>query len=265
MFEKAGNPETIRLVALPDIHVDDRDDRGHDERAMACVMDFLSWYSPDALLIGGDFLDMGPISHWGAEDMNSRRLVPQIQKGREILSGLVNLVPRAKENGNLFFVEGNHEDWLRQWLVLGTNPIVFDGIEELGIEFNVPGLLNLKGYGFTFFPLNEFVRIGKANFTHGLFCGDAHAKKHLMELKCNIFYFHLHDTQSYIARSIDGPLEAQSLGCLCRKDAPFLKGKPNNWRQAFGVFEFFPDGSFTKTVPEILDGKMSYAGRVFKY
>ena len=42
-----------------------------------------------------------------------------------------------------------------------------------------------------------------------------------------------------------------------------MKGKPTNWVHAFGVFEFFRDGSYTFICPRIIDGRMSIMGKVF--
>ena len=63
--------------------------------------------------------------------------------------------------------------------------------------------------------------------------------------------------------SIDGPIEGHSLGCLCRLSAAFMKGRPNNWVHAFGIYEFFRDGTFTFTKPCIFNGRFSYNGQVF--
>ena len=133
----------------------------------------------------------------------------------------------------------------------------------MAIEISIKSLLGLPKFGYDLFPLNEIVQIGKAHFTHGLYIATHHAKSHLDKLKVNIFYGHLHDTQETNQTSMDGNIEASSLGCLARLDAKFLKGKPNNWVHAHGVFEFFPDGSFNWYKVKILNGRSTFNGRVF--
>jgi hypothetical protein len=255
IFKDAGNPETIKLIAQPDTHA------AHvDERAFACFLSFLEYYKPNVLVNLGDFVDGEGITHWPANDFKPKRLMPEIGKARELLSAIQAHTPHTSTR---IFLNGNHEDWLRQALVAKL-PELYDGIEEYGLLPTVEGLLDLAGFGYESVPLNHFLKVGKAYFTHGLYTGSSHAKKHLDAIKRNVYYGHLHDTQSYNTVSIDGPLEAASLGCLCTLDAAFLKGRPNNWVHAFGVFEFFPDGSYTFLCPKIINGQMSFNGKVFK-
>lgn len=256
MFKRAGNPPVLKMVAQPDTHMKYR-----DIPATECFLKFLEFYQPDVDLIGGDFLDAEGLSPWPSDDMGPRRFVPEVIEAREWLGRKVAATRKATTR---IYLEGNHEDWINQFLASGTAPQLHDGLEELGLEINLKKLLDLDGFGYQLFPVNHIVRVGKINLTHGLYTGGAHAKKHLDVLKGNIFYFHVHDEQAVVATSLDGPTEAHSLGCLCRLDAKFLKGKPNNWVHAFGIWEIFPDGSYTFMCPKIINGRMAYNGRVFQ-
>ena len=71
----------------------------------------------------------------------------------------------------------------------------------------------------------------------------------------NIFYGHTHDREltSKVALGRDDTKVGESLGCLCRYDASYLRGRPNKWQQAFGEFFFFPNGMFTRHITEIFD------------
>jgi hypothetical protein len=160
------------------------------------------------------------------------------------------------------FLIGNHEDWLDQYLTANI-PELYDGIEELGTDLTVQGLLNLKDFGYKTVPLNEILTVGHANFIHGYYTGKSHASTHLNVFGCNIYYGHLHDVQSHSSVSIKGVHEGMSLGCLRTLNASFLKGKPNNWSHAFGVFEFRKDGSYSRVVPLIVDGKLSFNGKTY--
>ena len=80
---------------------------------------------------------------------------------------------------------------------------------------------------------------------------------------CSIYYGHVHSVDSYSGVSVKGIHEAMSLGCLRTLQAKFLKGKPNNWSHAMGIFEFRKDGSYTRYVPIIVDGKFSFNGITF--
>lgn len=253
LFKRAGNPAVLKMTGQPDTHL-----KFADVAAYRAFKKFMAWYQPDVDLIFGDYLDCEGISHWPSDSMEPRRMVPEILAGRRDLSERNELTPKTSTR---IFLCGNHEDWIRQ--AMSRMPEFFEGIDQLGYDFSVEGLLNLKGLGYEFFEVNHVVKIGKAHFTHGLYTPKNHAAKHVAEMKGNIYYGHLHDNQTHNETSLDGAMEGASNGCLCRLDAKFLRGKPNKWVQGFGVWEFFPDGSYTRVFIPIFNGRCSYAGIVF--
>lgn len=253
LFQRAGNPPTLKVSVQPDTHA-----KFVDVPAFRSYLKFLRAFQPHGHVILGDFADCEGLSHWPADDLEPRRIVPEMKQSRELLQKLVDATPNAVFR---IFCEGNHENWISQ--AFTRMPELFEGLAELDIEISVSSLLGLKKFGYELFPLNHLVQIGKAHFTHGLYTSSNHAAKHLNQLKANVYYGHLHDTQEHNSTSMDGPLEAASLGCLCKLDAKFLKGRPNNWVHSHGVFEFFPDGSYTFYKPKIINGRMSYNGIVF--
>lgn len=253
MFERAGNPPSLKLSSMPDTHVENM-----DVPAFNCYLEFLKWYDPHAHMIGGDFPDCGGISHWPSDELRPKRLIPEIVQSRNVLDRIVEATPRARTR---IYLKGNHEAWIDQALL--TMPELFDGLQELGLDITLAKLLKLDHYGYQLFPLNELVQIGNSHHTHGIFTGNNHAKKHLDTFKCNIYYNHLHDNQTTNQTSIYGNLESATGGCLCRLDAKFLKGKPNNWVHGHTCFEFFPDGTFMRYFVPIFNGKTSFLGKVF--
>lgn len=253
LFRRAGNPEVLKLQAWPDVHVKFR-----DVAAVNCATKFLSYYNPHIHLFWGDFADCEGLSHWEPKDLAPRRIVPEMKESRALLQQIVDASPQTVAR---IFCEGNHERWITE--AFARFPQLFDGLDELGIDVSVRSLLGLDKFGYELYPLNHLVRIGKAHFTHGMYCGTHHAKKHLDVLKCNVFYGHLHDTQEANQTSIYGPIEAASGGTLARLDAKFLRGLPNNWVHSVSNFEFFRDGSFNRYKILIKDGKTAYNGIVF--
>ena len=253
LFARAGNPSVLKLSAQPDTHA-----KFVDIPAFKCYLKFLKYYQPDVHLIMGDFVDCEGLSHWPAKDMEPRRIVPEMKVARSMLEELVNNTDKCTTR---LYLRANHEAWIEQ--ALQRMPELFEGLEDLGLEINLRKLLNLEKYGYQDFEENILLQIGKAHFTHGIYTSSNHAKKHLDVFKANIFYGHLHDIQSFGQTSMDGPMISACLGCLCRLDAKFLKGRPNNWQHASGVFEFFPDGTFNYMVPLIHNGRMAYNGLVF--
>jgi len=253
---KLNDDDVFRMLVMPDTHVPE-----HDPAAVKAFIQFGEWYKPHGIINIGDFMEMEAVSHWPARDMRPRRIVPQIQAGKEILQEINDRF--GKQLIFRYYLIGNHEDWLDQYLVAKV-PELFDGIENLGIKFGIAHLLNLEQYGYTVIPLNEILAIGKhCHFIHGYYTNKYHANKHLEVFGVNTYYGHLHDVQSISQVSVKGVHEAMSLGCLRDLNAPFLKGKPNNWSHAFGIFEFRKDGQFTRYVPIIINGKFSFNGQLF--
>ena len=253
LFKRAGNPPSLKLIAQPDTHV-----KFMHRPAMNALLRFGRWHAPHVWLILGDFADCEGVAHWEPNSREPRRIVPEMKIARDLLAEINAATPTVSTR---IFLEGNHENWIEQ--ALNRMPELFEGLDDLDLGINVKKLLALEKFGYNFFPLNHLVQIGKAHFTHGSFTQQHHAKKHLDTYKGNIYYGHLHDIQSHNQTSLEGHMEGASLGCLCRLDAHFLKGKPNNWVHAFGIFEFFPDGTYTFVRPTIFDGKFSFAGVVF--
>lgn len=253
LFERAGNPKSIKISGMPDTHV-----KFMDKVAVKSYIEFLKWYQPDVHLIFGDFVDCEGISHWETDDLQPRRLVPEMFQARALLERLTEATPECSTR---IYLTGNHEDWIRQGM--GRMPELFDGLDKLDLDITMDKLLDLPRFGYVSFPVNDLVQIGNAHFTHGLYTTSAHAKKHMSVLKCNIYYGHTHDHQVWNETSIYGDMEAASMGCLARMDAKFLRGKPNNWKHGHGVWEVFPDGTYTHYFVPIIRGRTSFAGKVF--
>jgi hypothetical protein len=257
LFKKAGlkKNDVFRVVVQPDTHTPD-----HDPDAVNCFMDFLSDYKPHGLINLGDFLEMESVSHFKPKDPRPKRLVPEMKKARHLLHQITDAAgPQCRYKA---FLEGNHEFWLQGYLNERI-PEVLDGLEELGISLELKELLSLEDLGYYFVPINEILGLGDANFIHGYYTSKHHASKHLSVFKANVYYGHLHDTQGTTEISVRGLYESMSLGCLRSLNASFLNGKPNNWCHSFGIFEFRYDGSYTRYVPIIIDGKFSFNGKVY--
>lgn len=253
LFERAGNPQVLKALVQPDTHA-----KYADAGALSCFMSFAKYYKPDVHIILGDYVDCEGLSHWPADELSPRRIVPELKLARELLGRIVAATPYCTTR---IYLEGNHEAWITQ--ALNNMPELFDGLADLDIEINLKTLLGLSKFGYELFPLNHLIKVGKAHFTHGIYTGSAHAKKHLSVFKANIYYGHLHDMQAHQETGMDGPTEAASLGCLARLDARFLKGKPNNWSHGLGTFEFFRDGNYTRNIMQMINGRMAYNGLIF--
>lgn len=257
LFKMAKLPEdgVFRVLVQPDTHVPE-----HDDQAVSAFLKFAVDYKPHGYINLGDFMEMGSVSHWDPKDAKPRRFAPEAKAAREMLKRIdVAMGPQCIYKR---FLIGNHEDWLDQYLV-NKVPEFFDGLEDLGVNLRVQDLLLLKDLGYRVIPLNEVLRLGDLHFIHGYYTNKYHAFKHLEVFGCNLMYGHLHDVQSYSGVYVKGIREARSIGCLRLLNAPFMKGRPNNWTHAFGIVEYRIDGTYTPYVPYIVDGRFSYNGKVY--
>jgi len=252
---KLKETDTLRVLVQPDTHVPE-----HDVTAVNAFMKFAEWYKPHGYVNLGDFMEMDSVSHWEPKDFRPRRLVPEIEVAKKLLKDLDKaLGPQCVYKR---FLIGNHEDWLDQ-LLIAKVPNILDGLDKLGVDLTIQSLLGLKDLGYRVVPLNEILRLGELHFIHGYYTNKHHASKHLEIFGVNLMYGHLHDVQSFSGVSVKGVHEAISIGCLRLLNAPFMKGRPNNWSHAFGIIEYRIDGSYTRYVPIITEGKFSFHGKVF--
>lgn len=254
IFKKAGNPSVIRMLAIPDVHVKNR-----DVKAVETLLEFAEWYCPHVVLLYGDFLDCEDLSHWEPKDTAPREFIPEVLEARELLEEINRRTPKAVYR---VYLKGNHEDWIDQAFAAKL-PAFFHGLEQIGLMPDLKALLDLDRLNYDLIPLNHFLKIGKSHHTHGLFTGPNHPAKHLALVKGNIYYGHMHDMKETHEPTINGIIEAASCGHLSRNDAKFLKGRPNNWQHGFNTFEFFTDGSYSRFAIKIFNGRFSFNGKIF--
>jgi len=254
IFKNCGSPPSLKVIAQPDTHVVHRD---YD--AVSVFIKFIEWYKPHVHIIMGDFLDAEGITHWPNDELRHRDFISEVIEARELLETIVKKTPDCKTR---VFIEGNHEDWINQAMAFKL-PEFFTGLDKLGLLPDLKALLDLDKFGYQLFRMNQLVKLGEAHFTHGYYTSTNHPKTHLTRVKGNIFYGHMHDELSTHETGVNGLLESASLGCLCRLDPKFTKGKPTNWVHGFGIFEFFPDGSYVRYQVRIRNGRISYNGIVF--
>ena len=259
IFKICGLKENdiMRVVVQPDTHTPE-----HDVKAMETFCEFLKFYKPHGLINLGDFMEMGSVSHWPSNDGSPKVFSEDVKSAKEVLEQ----IDRAAGPQCVYkrFIIGNHEDWLNQLLVNKVPEFMY-GIEDHGVQLRIQDILGLKDFGYRVIPLNEILRLGDAHFIHGYYTSKNHASKHLDVFGCNIYYGHLHDVQSFSGVSVKGMHEAASLGCLRGLQAPFMKGKPNNWSHALGIFEFNIDGTYTRYIPIMVNGKFTFNGKKFGF
>lgn len=240
------------LAFLADVHLDHTLPTSD---AWTVAKTFILVRQPKVIVLGGDFMEMGALSHW---NQNKRKLVEGKRYRKDItlanyeLDDLMNRSP----NSEFHFMMGNHEDWLYQYLE--KYPEV-EGMMDLPID------LHLEERGVHFTPLNEVLTIGKMNYIHGWYHNMYHAKKTLQRMGESVMYGHMHteQTETMRLRAKNEPYKAMSVGCLCDLNPYYKRNKPNDWVHGMGYVEYREDGTFSAYHINIIDGVCSYGGDTF--
>lgn len=246
-----------RVLVLPDMQVP-----YHDEKTMNAVEQFMADYTWDEYINLGDFMDFDCISHHNKgkpKNLENKRLEKDYDVANEILDRHQRLIRKRNPKAKFVLLEGNHEYRAER---------LIEEIPQLDGLINVEKNLRLQERGFKYvkcYSDGEDYVIGNAHFHHGLYTNDLHAKKHVAAWGSNIFYGHLHDIQGYsmVLKGEDKTIVGQSMGCLCRYDQQYMKGRPSRWQQAIGVFEFLPDGMFSYYVLRIFKHRFSFNGKIY--
>lgn len=230
-----------------------------DIKTMKAVENLMSDYQWSEVLHLGDFLDFDCISSHNKDNLRAieaKRLFHDYEAGADTLDRWKKLAPKA----DFTLLEGNHEYRVERYL--DANPQLEGMIE-------VPVGLELQKRHVAWVPAwskGKVYNIGKASFIHGGKTTNFHTKGMAYNYGRNIFYGHTHDVQSYSVETAghNTTYVAQSLGCLCRYDQPYMRGRPSKWQQSVSVFHFFEDGNFNYNVIRIFNHRFFFGGKVYQ-
>lgn len=228
----------------------------HDDKALNVAMSFIKDFKPDHVILGGDMLDCGSISHHRegkAGQLESLRILQEAKELREkVLKPLEDQI-----DGRLVYMIGNHEAWLEQ--LVDKTPSL-DGI------VNAEALLGLDAW--EVIEQGGVCKLDKLKFVHGdnISGGQHHANAAVQAYEANIRFGHFHTFQVATKTT---PIEANghtgiSVPCLCRKGHQYGKKAPNKWMQGF-IWGYVggPQGSFNDYVTVIVNGKAIINGKQY--
>lgn len=252
-----------KFVALFDIHWGCERDGSrhkvplHDEKAVNVALKFIADFKPDHVVLGGDILDCGAISHHTrgrVGQLEGLRLLADAQACRErVIKPLEDSVGK----GRLIYHIGNHEDWLTD---LTDELPALDGIVDIN------ALLKLKKW--EIIEPGKASRLGKLTFVHGdtVKGGQNPAKWAVDAYERNIRFGHHHTFQMATKTT---PVDQNghtgiAVPCLCKKGPRYGEGAPNKWMQGFlWGYVNGPQGTFNDYVTVIVNGKAIIGGKVY--
>lgn len=259
--------EPQRFLALFDLHWGYTRRPGrhlgplHDLKALKIALAFAKDWKPDVVILGGDMLDCGPVSHHLKGKQHSLEGLRLLRDATELRQQVLEPLEALKP-AKLVYAEGNHEKWLND---------VLEDIPGLDGFLSINNLLKLEEKGWQLIPQGGHYKLGKLYFVHGdtVKGGGAFKAKQAMDLyDRNIRFGHYHSTQTFCKHrplDVDEPKTAVMVPCLCRRDPAYLKGIPTGWVTGFLYGTVLPDGGFSDHVAIIAKNRwMSPMGKVYR-
>ncbi len=231
----------------------------HNLDAIRAMLAFAKDYKPNAILMVGDQLNCGPVSHWIKGQ-------PRLAEGfrlKEEMDMLDCLILGAFQHCDIkWWFKGNHEMWIQDHI--DGHP----GVEGL---LEPENYLHLHEQGWTIFEQGEVGTLGKLNFVHGDVAlkaskGDNPAKKLVMAYRRNIRAGHLHTYSAAVDMTAVDASDYHTgiiVPSLSSRTPAYTKNNPTCFIQGFLHGIIFPDGSFTDTVTIINKGRFTYHGKTY--
>jgi len=264
---KSKSQPLEKFIAIWDTHVGFERRNGHlvplhDKKAIGAMVAFAKDFKPNTIVLGGDILDCGAISHWNSKKPGATegmRLSKDAQIARDlIVQPLISAMDTAKPMKKVF-IAGNHESWVTD--LLEKDP----GLEGLIDPATLLGLDRT----WNVLPQGEIYRLSKhLVLAHGdqIRGGENVAKAAVTHFQTSIRFGHHHTYQAFTATSPiyqELPRTGIAVPCLCTKNQKYGEGAPNKWAQGFLYGYIHPNGTFHDNVAIIVGGKTVINGRVF--
>jgi len=240
-----------RILLAYDVHLTSREPHGSYKLFKKFAKDF----APDEIVLGGDFMDCEALSHWSKD---KRRKIEGKRWRKELDVANRELDYLQKHSSKITYLAGNHEDWVEQYV---------DASPEMEELIEIPIKLNLFDRHIEYLPYNELYQLGELYATHGMYTPKYHANKHLVSLGCNIVYGHTHRPQmDMMNMKMSKPHKAWCMGCLCGHEPDYMRGKPSNWMNGFGVVYLNEKtGVFNLYPVDIINNSFMFEGRTWKF
>lgn len=258
-----------RMVFLSDQQVPFHDRRMHEK-----VLEFLTWFEPDILIIGGDTVDFNSISRYRRNPYKWSSVTEDITTAKSVLADYVDAAGHNCEDKR--FVPGNHDQRFQDLLVNSFSPDMFDLAESAGLT--LPSILGFDDLGIQYieaptgaYPQAMTPITPKLAAIHGWLArkgSGMSARASIEHLGYSVVMGHTH-RQAMVFESkheIDGNLRVicgVEAGCMCEVQGGLGYAVAPDWQQGFAVVHVHKDGGFTAQLAHYLNGKLRYNGEVW--
>lgn len=258
-----------KFVALYDLHVgwEKKWEKGElvtfptfNKKSIDAAKAFIFDFAPDILLLGGDALNAGPISHWNkGKPILDAGL--HLKKEFDTLDDLI-LKPFEKVKRKIWLT-GNHERWIESHVE--EHPGLAGMVEP-------QSYLKLKARNWEVYSQGEAASIGKLHFVHGDTvlrngAGVNPARTLVNAYRRNIRAGHLHTYSAAIEMTSVDAKDWHSgiiVPSLSTRNPAFMKNNPNTFVNGFLYGYSWPSGEFSDAVVLINNGTFTVGGKVYR-
>lgn len=250
-----------KFVFLTDLHLGYERTGGHkvplhDRKAIDVAMGFIEDFKPNHVILGGDMLDCGSLSHHRLGQAGQLEGLRILSEAKELRDAVIAPLEKSIK-GRLIYHVGNHEDWLTQ---------LVEKIPSLEGIIDVEPLLKLSSQ-WEIIPQGKSSKVGKITFVHGdtIKGGQNPALAAVTAYERNIRFGHFHTFQTATKTT---PVDACghtgiAVPCLSKKGHAYGKGAPNKWMQGF-LWGYLDGPTYNDYVTIIVNGKAVINGKTYR-
>jgi len=230
-----------------------------DRPTVSCMFEFIDYVKPEIFVFMGDQFNNQSISHHtaGRPGLRLKRefKTDTLEFERQILTPLEKLLPK---NAMKVWIKGNHDGWIEEF---------YEIMPELEGMLDREEYYRLRDRGWTVIQEGHSWKYGKLTHIHGETLKTQNHAKNAVETLCrNVVYGHFHTPQSWtkvLPHDASQKWAAQCLPILGAMNPGYLKNKPTNWVQGFGVVEYHSDGAFNLFPVNTINGRAAYGGKIY--
>lgn len=211
---------------------------------------------PDILIIIGDFCDFYGVSAHDKSPDRANRMDWELAVCNQILDRLDALGATTK-----IYIEGNHEDRLRRYLM--QNPALHSVV-------NTQSLLGLPARGWEFVPYKDHRRLGAVHFTHDVGCAGRNAVFRALDTyQHSVVSGHTHRLQYIVEGSAVGDCKISAtfgwLGDVEQVDYMVKAKARKDWALGWGMGYIDPTSGFVYLTPvPVIHNTVCVNGKLYR-
>jgi predicted phosphodiesterase len=241
MYDATGMGKLIGIIS--DVHLP-----LHDRPALMGAASYLKDQNIELLILNGDILDCSNLTRHSQRKPMRYTWSQELEVARAFFASLRVLFPKIP----ILYLEGNHENWVKQYLVRQA--------PQLSGDYELEKVLSLDQYCIQWLPEDRVVKYGKLYIMHGhqLRIGGSMnvAEKVLRKVGVNIMCGHWHQQSYYEKKNLVDEIHACWInGALCDLHPDYMPY--NNHGHGLALVELLDDnGTFNVTQRKVINGRV---------